>query len=249
MTFIPDPCARPDHAFPDDEREAVYRAIFSRRDVRSQYLPTPVPVSVLGRILNAAHHAPSVGFMQPWNFLVVESPEIKRRVHDAFARANAEASELFQGEKGTTYRKLKLEGILESPVGVCVTCDRTRTGPLVLGRTHMATMDLYSSVCAVQNMWLAARAEGLGMGWVSIFHESALQDALGIPPHVTPIGYFCLGYVSHFCPKPDLETIGWLPRMPLEELVYFDQWGHGGGQHPLVDHLRARPDQPGLGKQ
>jgi 5,6-dimethylbenzimidazole synthase len=100
-----------------------------------------------------------------------------------------------------------------------------RSGPVVLGRTHMPTMDLYSSVCAVQNLWLAARAEGLGVGWVSIFHEKALQDALGIPHHIVPIAYLCIGYVSHFNDKPELEKAGWLPRLPINDLVYFEQWG------------------------
>ena len=146
------------HAFTQEARDAIYHAIFSRRDVRGQFLPTPVPDEVLSRILTAAHHAPSVGFMQPWNFLVVRSPDTKRRVQGAFAKAHAEAAGMFEGDKRSTYQKLKLEGIVESPVGICITCDRERTGPVVVGRTHMKTMDLYSSVCAVQNLWLAARA-------------------------------------------------------------------------------------------
>ena len=114
------------------------------------------------------------------------------------AKAHAEAAGMFEGDKRSTYQKLKLEGIVESPVGICITCDRERTGPVVVGRTHMKTMDLYSSVCAVQNLWLAARAEGLGVGWVSIFHQADLQEALGIPKGITPIAYLCVGYVSHF---------------------------------------------------
>lgn len=225
------------HAFSTAAREAIYQTIFSRRDVRGQFLPKPVPDEVLSRILTAAHYAPSVGFMQPWNFLVVRSDNIKRRVHAAFAQAHAEAAEMFEGEKRETYKNLKLEGIIESPVGVCITCDRERTGPVVVGRTHMKTMDLYSSVCAVQNLWLAARAEGLGVGWVSIFHQAALQEALGIPKSITPIAYLCVGYVSHFYSKPELESAGWLPRLPIEELVYFDQWGQRDETQPLVSYL------------
>ena len=145
---------------------------------------------------------------------------------------------MFEGDKRSTYQKLKLEGIVESPVGLCITCDRERTGPVVVGRTHMKTMDLYSSVCAVQNLWLAARAEGLGVGWVSIFHQADLQEALGIPKGITPIAYLCVGYVSHFHAKPELETAGWLPRLPIEDLVYFDQWGQRDDQQPLIAHLR-----------
>lgn len=226
------------HAFAQEARDAIYQAIFSRRDVRGQFLPTPVPDAVLSRILMAAHHAPSVGFMQPWNFLVVQSQHTKRRVQKAYAKAQAEATDLFEGERRTAYQNLKLEGIVESPIGICITCDRERTGPVVLGRTHMKTMDLYSSVCAVQNLWLAARAEGLGVGWVSIFNQADLQHALGIPKAITPIAYLCVGYVSHFPAKPELETAGWLPRLPIEDLVYFEQWGQRDDQQPLIGHLR-----------
>ena len=225
------------HAFTDEARAAIYQTIFSRRDVRGQFLPKAVPDEVLSRILTAAHHAPSVGFMQPWNFLIVQSAETKQRVHAAFAKAHAEAAEMFEGEKRATYRKLKLEGILEAPIGICITCDRERTGPVVVGRTHIRTMDLYSSVCAVQNLWLAARAEGLGVGWVSIFNQGDLQAALGIPERITPIAYLCVGYVSHFYAKPELETAGWLPRMPIEDLVFFDAWGQSDAQRPLVQAL------------
>lgn len=226
------------HAFTSESRDAIYQVIFSRRDVRGQFLPTPVPDDVLSRILTAAHYAPSVGFMQPWNFLVVRSTEVKRRVHDAFSTAHAQAADMFQGDKRATYQKLKLEGILESPIGICITCDRERTGPVVVGRTHIKTMDLYSSVCAVQNLWLAARAEGLGVGWVSIFNQADLQEALGIPKNITPVAYLCVGYVSHFYAKPELETAGWLPRLPMEELVYFDQWGKRDHEQSLICHLR-----------
>lgn len=226
------------HAFTAEARDAIYQAIFSRRDVRGQFLPTPVPDEVLSRILTAAHYAPSVGFMQPWNFLVVQSAEVKRRVHDAFATAHAEAADMFEGDKRSTYQKLKLEGIVESPIGICITCDRERTGPVVVGRTHIKTMDLYSSVCAVQNLWLAARAEGVGVGWVSIFHQAALQEALGIPKNITPVAYLCVGYVSHFYAKPELESAGWLPRLPIEDLVYFDQWGNRDHEQALIGHLR-----------
>jgi 5,6-dimethylbenzimidazole synthase len=219
------PSAPSAQAFSDADRAAVYHAIFSRRDVRGQFLSTPVPDDLLSRVLLAAHHAPSVGFMQPWNFLLVRSDEVKQRVHDVFAEANAEAALMFPDARREIYSRLKLQGILEAPINLCITCDRSRSGPVVLGRTHMPTMDLYSSVCAVQNLWLAARAEGLGVGWVSIFHEKALQEALGIPPHIVPIAYLCIGYVSHFNDRPELEKAGWLPRLPINELVYFEQWG------------------------
>ncbi len=208
----------------EQEREAVYKVIFSRRDVRGEFLPDMIPDDVLSRILTAAHHAPSVGFMQPWNFIVVRDPEVKRTIKAGFTVAHGEATQMFEGEKREIYKSLKLEGITEAPVGICVTCDRTRTGPVVIGRTANPEMDLYSSVCAVQNLWLAARAENLGVGWVSIIHHDALREALGIPRHIIPIAYLCIGYVSFFHEKPELEKAGWLPRADIESLVHYDQW-------------------------
>jgi 5,6-dimethylbenzimidazole synthase len=213
-----------DHQFSDAARAAVYQAIFNRRDVRGQFLPDAVADEVLARLLMAAHHAPSVGFMQPWNFLLIRSSTVKARVHEVFQKANGEAAAMFPDERREIYSQLKLQGILDAPINLCITCDRQRTGPLVLGRTHMKTMDLYSSVCAVQNLWLAARAEGLGVGWVSIFNEAELQAALGIPPEIVPIAYLCIGQVSHFNERPELEKAGWLPRLPIEELVFHEQW-------------------------
>ncbi len=235
------PSAASAHAFTAEERAAVYHAIFSRRDVRGQFLPDPIDDDLLARVLMAAHHAPSVGFMQPWNFLLVRSPAVKQRVHDAFAQANAEAALMFPDEKRELYSQMKLQGILDAPLNLCITCDRSRSGPVVLGRTHIPTMDLYSTVCAVQNLWLAARAEGLGVGWVSIFHETALQDALGIPHEIVPVAYLCLGHVSHFNEKPELEKAGWLPRLPVADLVFHDQWGQSDsvGNEALTAKLAA----------
>lgn len=220
-----------DHAVPTgafDERlkEGVYRAIYTRRDIRSQFCDRPIPETVLSRILDAAHHAPSVGFMQPWNFLLVQERKTREAIHEAFHRANAEAKLMFSEEKRDRYARFKLEGILESPLNICVTCDRARFGPVVIGRTANRIMDLFSSVCAVQNLWLAARAEGLGVGWVSILHNRDLNEILALPRHILPVAYLCLGYVTHFPSMPELEQAGWLPRLPLEELVFHNQWGN-----------------------
>lgn len=215
----------PNHRFSDAERAALYKTIYNRRDVRGEFLPDPIPDATLASILRAAHHAPSVGFMQPWNFILVRSPEKKREIHDIFRGANAEAAAMFPEEKAEIYRQLKLEGILESSINLCITCDRERAGPVVVGRTHDKAMDLYSSVCAVQNLWLAARAEGVGVGWVSIFNKKRLKQALKLPTQVTPVAYLCLGYVRFFHPKPELEQAGWRQRLALEELVYQEQWG------------------------
>jgi 5,6-dimethylbenzimidazole synthase len=210
------------------ERAGVYKAIHQRRDVRGQFKPDPIPDEMLRRVLDAAHHAPSVGFMQPWNFVLVRDPAIKRQVHGAFVEANAEAAEMFDTDRAAKYRAFKLEGILEAPLNICVTCDRNRTGPVVVGRTHQRMMDLYSSVCAVQNLWLAARAEGLGVGWVSIYRQERLKEILGIPAEIIPIAYLCVGFVEFFFEQPELEAAGWLPRLPLDDLIFNDVWGNRG---------------------
>lgn len=227
-----------DATFSLAERDAVYKCILGRRDVRGQFLPEAIPDAILGRILQAAHRAPSVGFMQPWDFIVIKDPTVKRSIRDAFVAAHHEAAAMFDDERARHYQAMKLEGIVEAPVGICVTCDRNRTGPVVLGRTHQAEMDLYSAVCAVQNLWLAARAEQVGIGWVSILSYDDLRNVLGIPPAIQPIAYLCLGRVSHFFQKPELEATGWLPRTPLEDVVWFDQWENRLGSEPLLGHLR-----------
>lgn len=216
---------RPADAFGEADRAAVYRAIETRRDVRDEFLPRPVPDEVLRRLLSAAHHAPSVGLMQPWNFILVRSPQTKALVHDAFARCNAEAAGMFEGERGALYRRLKLEGILKAPLNICVTCDRARGGPVVLGRTHQRDTDLYSAVCAVQNLWLAARAEGIGIGWVSIFDPDDLRPILGVPQEAVIVAYLCVGYVDRLFDRPELEARRWGQRLDLASLVFDDHWG------------------------
>lgn len=211
-------------SFSDEERAAVYKAIHTRRDVRDQFLPEPIPDQQLLRILDAAHHAPSVGFMQPWNFIVIRDAARRQRVQQAFARANAEAALLFSGERQQLYRSLKLEGISKAPVNLCITCDRTRGGEVVLGRTHNPQMDIYSTVCAVQNLWLAARAEGIGVGWVSIFHDRDIRDILGIPDAIEIVAYLCLGFVDELHDEPELQKRGWRQRLPLEDLIFDEGW-------------------------
>jgi 5,6-dimethylbenzimidazole synthase len=208
----------------NEEKEAVYKTIYNRRDTRGEFTNEEVSPEVINRILDAAHHAPSVGFMQPWDFVVVRDKNIKQKIKDGFQVAHNEAKEMFEKDKKEVYKSLKLEGITEAPVGICITCDRSRSGNVVIGRTANLEMDLYSSVCAVQTLWLAARAENLGVGWVSIIHHDTLKDALDIPKDIVPIAYLCIGHVSHFHEKPELEKAGWLPRLALEELVHYDKW-------------------------
>ncbi|HKP00379.1 MAG TPA: 5,6-dimethylbenzimidazole synthase [Nitrospiraceae bacterium] len=211
--------------FSDHERAAVYRAIFERRDVRRNFVQRPIADDVLARILTAAHHAGSVGFMQPWDFVIIRKRATKRAVKQLFKKTNAEAAMRYEGARATLYRSLKLEGIEEAPINLCVTCTRQRGGRHVLGRSTVRETDLYSTCCAIQNLWLAARAEGIGVGWVSILDHGILKQALGIPRPVKVLAYLCLGYVSDFAIRPELETAGWRDRIPIEELIHYESWG------------------------
>ncbi|MDN3520043.1 5,6-dimethylbenzimidazole synthase [Halomonas ramblicola] len=234
-----EPSERPDHAFPEAQKAGVYRAIHERRDVRAQFLPEPIPPEVLARLLEAAHHAPSVGFMQPWDFLVIDSREVRERVHRIFERENARAAECHAGERGQLYRRLKLEGIRESPLNLCITCDRSRGGEHVLGRHSVVDTDLFSTCLAVQNLWLAARAEGIGVGWVSILDQDELAGVLGLPESVYPLAYLCLGYVGDFLDRPELARAGWRQRLPLAERVHGNGWEQMPSSTALGEALEA----------
>jgi len=210
--------------FTDAEVQGVYRAIRERRDVRSGFLPESLSEQVLGRLLEAAHHAPSVGLMQPWRFILIRALEIRKAVHDIFLRSNQAALETYENDRAKTYASLKLEGILEAPQNLCIVCNPECARGHRLGRHSMPETALYSAVCAVQNLWLAARAEGIGVGWVSILDKAALQQVLHIPENIVPIAYLCLGYVDHFATKPDLERAGWEQRVPLDEVLGFERY-------------------------
>jgi 5,6-dimethylbenzimidazole synthase len=212
--------------FTEAERRAVYKAIALRRDVRREFQSTPIPPAVLVRILSAAHRAGSVGFMQPWDFVVIRDPEIRRQVLENCLGERDRAARLYEGARRDLFLSLKLEGIMESAVNICVTCDRRRGGPHVLGRSTILDTDLYSTCCAIQNLWLAARAEGIGVGWVSILEPQVLSTLLGLPDSVVPVAYLCIGYVEVFPEEPELQRVGWRRRLPLAELVHLDRWGH-----------------------
>ena len=222
------PNLHPAAPFAAEERAAVYRAIFERRDVRSQFLPDPLSEEVLLRLLQAAHAAPSVGLSQPWNFILVRDPGVLAEVRAAFEAANDEARAMFGESQRALYSSLKLQGISEAPVSLCITCDRRRGGPVVLGRTHDQDTDLYSTVCAVQNLWLAARAEGIGVGWVSIFRDGDLRRILGLPDQVVPVAWLCLGHVQNLYDGPELEAKGWAQRHRLEDMIFADRWQGAG---------------------
>jgi len=214
----------PDHSFDTERREGVYDAIAQRRDIRS-FLPHPVERDKLARVLDAANMAPSVGFMQPWDFIIVEDYQTRQRIQAHVETERTHAASGFDNGRRDTYLTFKLEGILDAPVNICVTCDPTRFGPSVIGRNTIRDTDVYSTVCAVQNLWLAARAEGLGVGWVSILKNEILGDILGIPPHIIPVAYLCVGYVNKFDNEPLLQKVGWLPKRTLDETIYAERWG------------------------
>ena len=210
--------------FTDEEKSGLYKAIHSRRDVRSHFTSRPIEDEILSRILNAAHHAPSVGFSQPWNFILVKDPKTKSRIKQSFEEEKEKSSQLIEEPKKSKYLSFKLEGILESPVNLCVTYDPSKFGPFIIGRSSIPEAGLYSVCCAIQNLWLAARSEGVGLGWVSILSNEVLKKVLNLPNHVVPVAYLCLGYVDEFATKPDLETAGWLPRLGLEDVIYYEKW-------------------------
>lgn len=210
--------------FTEEEKRGFYKAVYSRRDVRSHFTSRPITDNTLSKILRAAHHAPSVGFSQPWNFILIKDDKTKRRIKESFDEERKRSSQLVTEPKRSKYLSLKLEGILESPVSLCVTYDPTKFGPFVIGRSSIPETGLYSVCCAIQNLWLSARTEGVGLGWVSILSNETLKEILALPEHIVPVAYLCLGYVDEFAEKPDLETEGWLPRLELKDVVYYEQW-------------------------
>ncbi len=212
-----------DHEFSSQKKQGLYEAIYKRRDIR-HFNPKKIDPAALGRVLDAAHHAGSVGYMQPWNFMIIDDPQIKSKVAQNFKKANEEAALKFSDERKDLYNSLKLEGIEDAAMNICVTCDRTRFGPNVLGRNTVIDTDIFSTCCAVQNLWLAARAEGLAVGWVSILSYAQLKEDLDIPDHVQPVAYLCIGHTEAFYQKPMLETKGWAKRLPVEELIYYNKW-------------------------
>ena len=212
--------------FSPQEKDGFYKAVFSRRDVRSQFTSEPIDDEVLSRILNAAHHAPSVGFSQPWNFILIKDHKARSEVKESFERDRSRSSTLIENPRKSKYLSLRLEGILDSALNLCVPYDPSKFGPFVIGRASIPETGIYSVCCAIQNLWLAARAEGGGVGWVSILSHDDLQTILAIPEHVVPAAYLCLGHVTNFAEKPDLEAAGWLSRLALKDVVYYERWNN-----------------------
>jgi 5,6-dimethylbenzimidazole synthase len=215
--------ARESNNMPIDSRRGLYEAVFQRRDIR-EFLPDPIPEEVLARVLVAAHHAGSVGFTQPWNFVIVKDLNRRQELKRIFEEERAVNAAQFDDDRRIKFLSLKLEGILEAPLNLIVTCERGRLGPAVLGKTALEDVEIYSTCLAVQNLWLSARAEGLGVGWVSILRNDAIRQIFRIPESILPIAYLCMGYVDAFPPRPTLAQVGWAERLSPRKVLRFDSW-------------------------
>lgn len=203
------------------EKDAVYRAIAQRRDIR-HFVPGKIDADVLARLLQAAHQAPSVGFMQPWRFIHIVSRDVRQAIVE-LVEVEREHTAAELGERGAEFMRLKVEGLRECGEVFVVALMDGRDAH-IFGRRTLPEMDLASVACAIQNMWLAARAEGLGMGWVSLFDPAQLAALLGMPAGAKPVAVLCLGHVAAFYPKPMLEMEGWEQRGDLERMVFTDAW-------------------------
>ena len=201
---------------------AVYRAIFERRDMRHFAGGTVAP-EVMRRLLTAAHHAPSVGFMQPWRFVRVASPALRTQLH-ALVEQERLLTARALGEREDEFMRLKVEGLLDAAEVWAVALTEGREKH-IFGRRTLPQMDLASAACAIQNLWLAARAEGLGVGWVSMFDPVAVAQLLGIPAGAEPMALLCIGPVPAFYDEPMLQQERWAQRCPLDDLLFEDRWG------------------------
>ena len=211
-------------AFPAEVRPWIARLFELRRDVRHFDPARDVPPSLLRRVLEAAHRAPSVGLSQPWRFVLVRDRERRARIRASFLRVREAESARFTGARREQYLALKLEGIVEAPLNVCVLVDLRAQDEATLGTTAQPDTVRFSVVCAIQNLWLAARAEGLGVGWVSIVEPAVLCRELALPDGVQPLAYLCLGYPSRAYPMPMLEQVGWKRPVPLDALLHEEVW-------------------------
>ncbi|HEX7306330.1 5,6-dimethylbenzimidazole synthase [Lentzea sp.] len=203
----------------------LYEVVHRRRDTRAEFTGAEIPPDVLRRVLTAAHAAPSVGLSQPWDFVLVRDESIRRAFRDHVQAERSVFSAELDPERAEVFSRIKVEGVMESSLGIVVTYDPDRGSPAVLGRHAIADAGLYSVCLAIQNLWLAATEEGLGVGWVSFYREDVLRRLLNIPARVRPVAWLCVGPVQSLPDTPDLERHGWRNRMPLEDVVHHDTFG------------------------
>ncbi|MDX8361436.1 MULTISPECIES: 5,6-dimethylbenzimidazole synthase [Bacillaceae] len=219
--------------FSNEERDAVYKVIGRRRDIRS-FLSDPLPVDAIQRILQAGHSGPSVGFMQPWNFILITTDDVKEQLAWAADKERKALAIHYEGERKNNFLDLKVEGLKQAPLTICVTCDPTRGGSHVLGRNSIPETDIMSVSCAIQNMWLASCVEGIALGWVSFYKKNDVRDILNIPPHIDPVALLSLGYTDNYPKAPLLEIHNWEKRQDLQKLIYYETWGAKGELHEEV---------------
>jgi len=229
-------------AFSIEAREALYDIVDSRRDIR-RFRPDAVSAEVLDRILTAAHHGPSVGHSQPWRFLVIDEDSIRERAAGFADRERLRQAELLEPEAARRLLDLQLEGIREAPLGIVVCCDRRTAATGILGRATFQDADLWSCACAIENMWLAARSEGLGMGWVTLFQPADLAALLNLPDGVETLGWLCIGWPDERPPEPGLVRAGWSHRLPLTDVVYENTWPQGEAETAAPNSLLRAPNQ------
>ena len=209
--------------FEDKEQVLLEEIIMHRRDVRgNHFLNTPIPQELIDRIIQAGLSAPSVGFSQPWEFVLIKDQQTKKAVKETFSEETARAALRFTDKKQKEYSKLKLEGILESPLNIAVFY-KPNDEP-VLGQTSMPDMGRYSVVCAIQNMWLMARSLNIGMGWVSILDPEKVKQVLRAPKENQLIGYLCFGYTDMFYNQPELELRKWDRKKMQKEVVIEEKY-------------------------
>jgi len=212
-----------DRLFNQEEADLLLDIMVNRRDVRgNRFSGRPIEEEKIRQILLAAVNAPSVGFSQPWEFVLVKSNEIKQQIKESFNQENEKASNLFEGEKQKEYNRLKLEGIFEAPLNIAIFYSQSQKP--VLGQTSMPEVGLYSVVCAIQNMWLMARALNIGMGWVSIVDPEKVKHILKAPKQNKLVGYFCLGYTTQFLKQPELQILKWESRKEMKEIIFNDTY-------------------------
>ncbi len=214
---------------------SLYDIINKRRDVRAQFSGESIDTNILKKILQAAHSAPSVGLSQPWDFILIESESIRKQFKEHVEIERESFNNVLDNDRKGIFANIKIEGILESSLGIVVTYDPKRGSPAVLGRNTIDEAGIYSVCLAIENLWLAATAENLGVGWVSFYKEEFLAELINLPNGIKPIAWLCVGPVTHLETVPDLERFKWRKRMSLDDVVHYDSWNNRSLENKISD--------------